>query len=90
MEFEYDPAKSQSNQEKHGIDFLEAQELWDDEDRLQIPAKSETEIRFGLIAQRDNKIWVAFYTEREEVIRLISVRRARENEEQAYDSGRTG
>ena len=31
MKFEYDPAKSESNKAKHGIDFEEAKELWRDE-----------------------------------------------------------
>lgn len=90
MEFEYDPAKSQTNKEKHGIDFEEAQELWFDEDRVEFPAQSDTEDRHALIAKKDEKIWVAFYTMREAALRIISVRRARENEEKTYyDSGTT-
>ena len=30
MEFEFDPAKSESNLEKHGVDFVQAQQLWQD------------------------------------------------------------
>ena len=85
MNFEYDPAKSAANKEKHGIDFEEAKTLWLDEERLQIRAKSEGEPRFALIAQRDGKIWSAFFTLREGNIRIISVRRARENERKLYD-----
>lgn len=84
MEFEYDPIKSQSNKEKHGIDFDEAQVLCLDEDRVEFPARSDTEERHALIAKNDEKIWVAFYTMREAAIRIISVRRARENEERTY------
>jgi len=84
MEFEYDPAKSQSNTEKHGIDFDEAQKLWLDENRVEFPARSDTEERHALIAIKDEKIWVAFYTIRAAAIRIISVRRARENEEKTY------
>jgi uncharacterized protein len=84
MEFEYDPAKSQTNREKHGLDFEEAQSLWMDEDRVVFPAKSDTELRHTLLAKKDEKIWVAFYTMRGTVIRIISVRRARENEEKTY------
>lgn len=87
MEFEYDPIKSQTNKQKHGIDFEEAQALWLDEDRVEFPARSETEERYALIAKNDEKIWVAFYTMRETAIRIISVRRARENEEKAYYDG---
>ena len=88
MEFEYDPAKSILNHQKHGIDFEQAQLLWNDENRVQIPATSDTEPRFGLMARHENKIWIAFFTMRQQATRLISVRRARPKEEQAYDSGR--
>ena len=84
MEFEYGPIKSQTNKEKHGIDFDEAQVLWLDEDRVEFPALSDTEERHALIAKNNEKIWVAFYTMREPAIRIISVRRARENEEKIY------
>lgn len=84
MEFEYDPIKSQTNKEKHGIDFQEAQALWLDEDRVEFPARSDNEMRHALIAKRNEKIWIAFYTMREAVIRIISVRRAREGEEKTY------
>jgi uncharacterized DUF497 family protein len=84
MDFEYDPTKSQTNKEKHGMDFDEAQVLWRDEDRVEFPARSDTEERHALLAKKDEKIWVAFYTVREAAIRIISVRRARENEERTY------
>ena len=84
MEFEYDPTKSQSNKDKHGIDFDEAQVLWLDEDRVEFPARSDTEARHALIAIKDEKIWVAFYTMRKSAIRIISVRRGRKNEEKTY------
>ncbi len=90
MEFEYDSIKSHNNTKKHGIDFREAQVLWEDEDRLLIPARSDTEARFALLGKTKSKIWVAFYTLRGEAIRIFSVRRAREKEEHQYDSGRTG
>ena len=86
MDFEYDPAKSQSNKKKHKIDFEEAKELWDDEDRMVIPARSDVEQRYALLAQRRERVWVAFYTTRETTIRLISVRRARDNERELYES----
>ncbi len=84
MEVECDPAKSQINREKHGIDFVEAQVLWLDEDRVEFPARSDTEERHALVAMKDGKVWVAFYTVRETSLRIISVRRARENEEKTY------
>jgi uncharacterized DUF497 family protein len=38
MDFEFDPATSAANLAKHGIDFVAAQALWSDPDRLEIPA----------------------------------------------------
>lgn len=60
MEFEFDAAKSKANREKHGIDFIEAQQLWEDEDRLEIPARTEDEPRYVLIATLEQKLWSAF------------------------------
>jgi len=86
MEFEYDPIKSQRNKQKHGLDFEQAKALWEDEDRLVIPARSETEERNAIFGKIKNKIWVGFYTHRGHAIRIFSVRRAREKEKQQYDS----
>jgi len=86
MEFEFDAAKSEKNKEKHGIDFLEAQALWKDSERVEFPARSDDEDRFAIIAELKQKLWVAFYTSRENRIRIISVRRARTNERPLYES----
>lgn len=86
MDFEFDPEKSRRNLEKHGIDFIEAQRLWDDPDAIGFPAKSDDEPRFALLAKFKSKYWAAFYTLREKRIRLISVRRARELERKLYES----
>ena len=56
MDFEYDASKSARNKEKHGIDFEEAKGLWDDEDRLLFPAKSETEPRFAMLAKYRQRV----------------------------------
>jgi uncharacterized protein len=84
MEFEFDAAKSKANRDKHGIDFIEAQHLWEDEDRLEIPARTEDEPRYVLIAALEQKLWSAFFTYRAGRIRLISVRRARKEERGLY------
>lgn len=86
MEFEFDLLKSAANKEKHGIDFIMAQQLWLDVDRVEIPARTEDEPRFALIAQLDKKLWTAIFTERQNRIRLISVRRAWEKEIRLYES----
>lgn len=85
MKFEYDSTKSRINKEKHGIDFEEAQSLWNDSEALTIQAKSDTEVRYAFISMLHRKHWVAFYTLRADVIRIISVRRARTNEKRIYD-----
>ncbi|MDA3897317.1 MAG: BrnT family toxin [Desulfobacteraceae bacterium] len=84
MEFEYDPNKSESNRQKHGIDFEEAQALWLDAYRLEIQAKSDDEPRFALISELYKKLWTAFYTIRENRVRIISVRRSRKDEKELY------
>jgi uncharacterized DUF497 family protein len=89
MEFEYDRGKSARNKEKHGIDFEEAKGLWEDEDRLLIPARSDTESRFAMLAEYRQRVWVAFFTLRQQRVRIISVRRARPNEREAYEGRRT-
>lgn len=84
MQFEFDLMKSKANKAKHKIDFEEAKPLWDDPLGVIIPARSETEPRYVLIAQLNSKIWCAFFTVPGERFRIISVRRARENEENEY------
>lgn len=86
-QFEYDENKSNANFEKHGIDFIQAQRLWDDVNCLAIEAHSDAEIRFALIATIDGKHWTAIYTLRSEKIRIISVRRSREDEKEIYNNG---
>ena len=84
MEFEFDPDKSKLNLEKHGIDFVESQELWDDPNHLIVPARSITEERYALIGKLRNKLWTCIFTPRNENLRIISTRRAREYEEDGY------
>jgi uncharacterized DUF497 family protein len=85
MEFEFDPQKSQSNQQKHDIDFIKAQQLWMDIDRIEIPARTEDEARFLVIGKIEGKHWSAVITYRELRIRIISVRRARAEEVEIYE-----
>ncbi len=86
MEFEFDRAKSNSNKRKHGIDFFEAQLLWDDPDLLEIQAKTVDEQRFLVIGKIDEKFWSGIIRYRSENIRIISVRRSRDEEIELYES----
>ena len=84
--FEFDAAKSESNRIKHGIDFVEAQGLWNDPMLLEIPAKTDDEPRCLVIGFIDRKHWSAVITYRGVNVRLISVRRARTEEVVLYES----
>jgi uncharacterized DUF497 family protein len=86
MPFEFDPNKSLLNREKHGIDFDEAQALWKDTDRLEIPAKTTDEPRYLMIGKINGKFWSAVITYRGDNIRIISVRRSRDEEIELYES----
>jgi uncharacterized protein len=85
MEFEFDPAKNAANKAKHGIDFVEAQALWQDDGLADAPVVSDGEPRFLVIGRIDGKHWTAVCTLRGEVVRIISVRRARKTEVMFYD-----
>jgi uncharacterized DUF497 family protein len=86
MEFEFDPIKSNSNKEKQGIDFYEAQTLWNDPDLIEIPVKTSDEPRFLVIGNVAGKYWSGVITYRSEKIRIISVRRSRKEEVELYES----
>lgn len=84
--FEFDATKSESNRTKHGIDFVKAQDLWNDPMLLEIPAKTDDEPRYLVIGLIDGKHWSAVITYRGVNVRLISVRRARTEEVLLYES----
>ena len=84
--FEFDDKKSTSNLKKHGIDFVMAQELWQDPDLIEVKVKSENEPRFLVIARIANKHWSAVTTHRGSTIRIISVRHSRKTEVELYES----
>jgi uncharacterized DUF497 family protein len=83
--FEFDEAKSRSNLEKHGIDFVQAQELWSDPYLIEIPAKTTDEPRSMVIGRIRGKHWSAVITHRSKNIRIISVRRSRVEEVALYE-----
>ena len=85
MEFEFDPAKSAANKDKHGIDFTEAQMVWEDRHHISGPAQILDEPRFMEIGSIDGRLWTAIFTFRDSRLRLISVRRSREKEAGQYE-----
>ena len=86
MDFEFDSAKSETNKNKHGIDFIDAKALWNDPDLLEIPAITTDEPRFIFVGKIGEKHWSGIITYRNENIRIISVRRARDEEIELYES----
>jgi uncharacterized DUF497 family protein len=86
MTFEFDKQKSKRNKEKHGINFVETQRIWEDPEFVMIPARTIGESRYLLIGKYDNRIWSAIFILRNQKIRLVSVRRSRKNEEKIYRS----
>jgi len=86
ISFEFDPAKSAVNLDKHGIDFVEAQAIWQDIDFIEIRARSDDELRSLVVGMIDGKHWSAIVTYRGEAVRIISVRRSRDSEVVLYES----
>jgi uncharacterized DUF497 family protein len=85
VQFEFDPNKSETNDDKHGIDFADAQALWQDPMRVEVPARTEDESRWMVIGQIDGKHRSAVVAYREQRIRIISVRRSRAEEKAIYE-----
>jgi len=81
--FEFDPGKSQINKAKHGLDFVEAQRLWDSP-RLILNAKEAKEKRYLEIGRISSEYWTAVVTYVGATIRLISVRKSNAEEIAEY------
>ena len=86
MEFEWDPAKAASNERKHGIPFEVAALVFEDDERIdRLDSElSEEEERWNAIGLADGFEIYVVYTIREEVIRLISARKASRHEREEY------
>jgi hypothetical protein len=85
VEFEFDADKSHANKLKHGIDLQQAQALWDDPDLIEIPARTTDEPRFLVVGRMGSKHWSAIITYRLQRIRIISMRRPRQEEIDLYE-----
>jgi uncharacterized protein len=83
--FEFDQAISDANLAKHGIDFVESQNLWKDQELFTFDAAFQNEQRKGAVGLIKAKFWTAIFTWREGAIRLISVRRSRLSEVELYE-----
>ncbi|MEZ5558640.1 MAG: BrnT family toxin [Pseudomonadales bacterium] len=88
MRFEWDDAKDRSNQQKHGLSFSEAIQLFQSgQDYLEIfdAAHSQDEDRFIAIGEIHRGVAVVIYTERDEdTVRIIGARMATNRERDRY------
>ncbi|MEB3123455.1 MAG: BrnT family toxin [Snowella sp.] len=90
MKFEWDQQKAGSNFVKHGIPFEEAQTVFDDPLYVDFydPDHSETENRYIIIGVSSiGNILLVSYTERRDIIRIISARQVTKQEFKAYQEG---
>ena len=85
MGFQFDPRKSAGHRTKHGIDFVEAQALWNDPCLLEVPARTEDKPRYLVVGLIGRTHWSAVITYRQGDIRIISVRRSRQEEVALYE-----
>lgn len=83
--FEFDERKSRMNKLKHGIDFVEAQTLWLDEELDEFRVEHEGERRFLVIGRIGSRYWTAVVTYRGNNVRLISARRSRTREVEEHE-----
>ncbi|KRS19293.1 BrnT family toxin [Roseovarius indicus] len=83
--FEWDEDKRKLTLEKHGLDFLDAAEVFA-EDHLVLRARSEIEQRRIAIGPINGMFIAVVFTMRGDTIRIITARRARRNEREAYDA----
>ena len=89
LEFEWDQAKSKSNLAKHGFDFEDASQIFYGP-ILVHQSNRENEERWIAIGRLQNKLVTVVFAKRAEVIRIISARRARKNEEREYRKAQVG
>ena len=90
MEFEWDENKTAANLSRHGVSFDEAKTVFDDPVYVDFydPDHSHKEHRYIIIGQsQQGRLLIVSYTERENVIRLISAREVTRGEREAYEEG---
>ena len=90
LRFEWDESKNRANKRKHGVSFEEALTVFYDDRALLIEdPEVDAEDRFvllGLSAVLRTLVVCHCYREGEQVIRIISARRATRKERSEYES----
>ena len=86
MRVAFDPAKDESNRAKHGVSLGFGARIFDDANASIIPTVriGDEEERFKIIGLVDGRLWTAIHVWREDVLRLISVRRSNDSEQRIY------
>jgi hypothetical protein len=90
MQFEWNKNKAVKNLSKHRVSFAEAKTVFDDPLYVDFydPEHSESEERYLIVGESDRgRLLIVSYTERGDVIRLISAREVTQNEREAYEEG---
>jgi uncharacterized DUF497 family protein len=88
LRFEWDAAKNRENERKHRVTFEEAETVFLDDGGVLIRDEDEGEERFVLIGTSGAlRVLVVSHTyrARDEVIRLISARKANRTERRDYE-----
>ena len=81
---EWDDNKNESNRRKHGLSFEQGKEVFNDANRLQKVQVRSNERRYLTIGKIFKVIVTVVYTVRALTFRIISVRKSRKEERQAY------
>ena len=89
MEIEFNPEKDRTNEVKHGVSSAFELVIFDDPDVLIIPTirHVDGEDRYKALGIVDGRLWTAIHIYRGDVVRFLSVRRSKLNEQRAFDSG---
>lgn len=86
MKYEWDENKDSVNDKKHGIRFDEAKAVFADPMAIEFNDDSNDEERFIRIGMSSRGILTVVYCERaEDIIRIISARKATKQEREAYE-----
>ena len=89
MEFEWDPKKAEANRRKHGIEFVDAVIIFDDDRAVTLVddhPREERYLTFGMDAQ--GRVLAVSYAVRESAIRVISARKTTSRERAQYEDRR--
>jgi len=84
MEFEWDEAKRRWVRAKRGLDFLDAALLFDGRSLLTLPSPQRSEERWLSIGELEGRLIAVVWTWRSEAVRIITMRRARDEEQKRY------